>query len=164
MPSIASRIVMNPTGGQPPTAGPQNPLGPSGPGPTPVASPPLSTVLRCPLPVVGTSSTPDSLRQYYAASVIPQYRFNPPAPLSASNQGSTGASSSSPLSTTLTTAASISTTVSLSGITTGSKVSLTPTNSIAAAMTGVYVVASLNKITVFHPATLGGTFSIIVAS
>lgn len=52
-------------------------------------APVLSSILRCPLPTLGTASTPDGLRQYYAGGTIPQYRLNPPAALSNANTGIT---------------------------------------------------------------------------
>jgi hypothetical protein len=42
-------------------------------------------------------------------------------------------------------------------------VSVSPANSIAAAMTGVYAsVLASGQVTVYHPATAGGTFNILV--
>jgi hypothetical protein len=51
------------------------------------------------------------------------------------------------------------------GVSASSFVSLTPTNSVAAAMTGVYISAkNKNSITVTHPATAGGTFDVVVTN
>ena len=86
MPSIASRLtdpssVAIPARTQP---GPNNGLPPLAP-----VAPGLSNVLRCPMPILATASTPDALRQFYAGGTIPQYRINPPAPLSSGGGGVT---------------------------------------------------------------------------
>lgn len=63
----------------------------------------------------------------------------------------------------LTTTASSSDTLSITGIESTSHVSLTATNSSAAAMiASVYVTKSTGSITVFHPSTSGATFDVIV--
>ncbi len=98
MPSIASRLASVPINGGPGVStGTLSSLPPSNGSPgvstgTMGASPPsiglpqpqpvLSSILRCPLPTVGFSSTPDNLRQYYAGGVVPQYRLTPATPLS----------------------------------------------------------------------------------
>jgi hypothetical protein len=76
MPSIASRTVFDlpPSTVQPVPVVSQKP-------PLPPASPPISPVLRTPLPNLVVMQ-PDSLRQYYAGGQIPQYRFSPLKPLS----------------------------------------------------------------------------------
>jgi hypothetical protein len=80
MPSIASRLdTSSPVGGSYVRSAQHFPSAPT----SAEAAPVLSTTLRCPLPVVGVSSTSDNLRQYYAGGSIPQYRLTPVAPLSA---------------------------------------------------------------------------------
>lgn len=82
MPSIASRLDTNPS--TPASSNVREVQRFSGPLGSNPAAPVLSTILRCPLPVVGASSTSDNLRQYYAGGTIPQYRLTPAVPLSAS--------------------------------------------------------------------------------
>jgi len=73
---------------------------------------------------------------------------------------------SEPLVGSFTTTASASDVVALNGITASSHVSLTPTNSAAAAMiASVYVSSkSANSLTVTHTATAGATFDIIATA
>ena len=85
MPSIASRLIPRPTE---PVDGPVPPVVTLPRPPIPVAAPPISPTLRCPLPVQFTNSPPDSLRQYYAGGQVPQYRINPPGPISPAQAGS----------------------------------------------------------------------------
>lgn len=83
MPSIASRLT-DPSSG---ALLARTQVG--GPPALPPAAPGLSNVLRCPMPILATASTPDALRQFYAGGTIPQYRINPPAPLSSGGGGVT---------------------------------------------------------------------------
>lgn len=123
----------------------------------------ISPVLRFPLPNLSPPSA-DNLRQYYAGGMVPQYRFSPPTAIYAGFQQSATSSSFTSISGTLTTSASDSDVVNLSGFTANSQVSLTPTNAVAAAMTGVYISnKTAGRFTVNHPATSGGTFDIIVS-
>jgi hypothetical protein len=78
MPSIASRLVDHPSEIVNQSAAPVPGLGMPA---APAAAPGMSTVLRCPLPILTTPS-PDNLRQYYSGGSIPQYRINPPRPIS----------------------------------------------------------------------------------
>jgi len=158
MPSILSRTVKHPAQAvttPPALLAPRPPL--------PSASPLLSTTLRTPLPNLVTPS-PDNLRQYYAGGSIPQYRFIPPPPVSA-NQHTKPASTSTTMSGVLVTTAHTSDTVNIIGTTANSKAQITATNSVAAAMTGVYVSSvAAGSVTIAHPSTAGGTFNIIVTS
>ena len=158
MPSISSTLVPYPTA--PVTSRPPSPVSPA---PIVNQAPVLNSFLRCPLPSL-VSASPDNLRQYYVGGTIPQYRF-PTLPLLSSGSGSAGASTpSGTISGSFTTSSNASDVVSLVGVTGNSQVTLTPTNSTAAAMTGVYVAKkSTNTITVMHPAVAGGTFSIIAS-
>lgn len=80
MPAISTRVMSRlgdrhlPIGVRPPA-----PVhGPLKPPDAPVISP----ILRCPLPVLANNATSDHLRQFYLGGSVPQYRFNPPIPLS----------------------------------------------------------------------------------
>ena len=129
----------------------------------PIITSPISPTLRSPMPNLSPPS-PDNLKQYAFNGVIPQYRITPPGFINAQGGGTNSSSSSSSLTGSITTTGTTTTTISIVGVTSNSQVSITPTNSVAAAMTGVYATPSLNRITITHPATPGGTFSIIVAS
>lgn len=69
-----------------------------------------------------------------------------------------------PIVGSLTTTANATDVVSITGILATSHVSITPTNSVAATMSGaVYVSAkSAGSITVAHPSTAGATFDLII--
>ena len=161
MPTIASRLSDSPA-----TLAPL-----SSPSSMQVAAPPIgnssavSTTLRSPMPNLSPPS-PDNLKQYAFNGLIPQYRITPPGFINAQGGGtnSSSSSSSSSLTGSITTTGTTTTTISIVGVTSNSQVSITPTNSVAAAMTGVYATPSLNRITITHPATPGGTFSIIVVA
>jgi len=159
MPTIASRLSDSPA-----TLAPL-----SSPSSMQVAAPPIgnssavSTTLRSPMPNLSPPS-PDNLKQYAFNGLIPQYRITPPGFINAQGGGTNSSSSSSSLTGSITTTGTTTTTISIVGVTSNSQVSITPTNSVAAAMTGVYATPSLNRITITHPATPGGTFSIIVVS
>jgi len=159
MPTIASRLSDSPA-----TLAPL-----SSPSSMQVAAPPIgnssavSTTLRSPMPNLSPPS-PDNLKQYAYNGLIPQYRITPPGFINAQGGGTNSSSSSSSLTGSITTTGTTTTTISIVGVTSNSQVSITPTNSVAAAMTGVYATPSLNRITITHPATPGGTFSIIVVS
>ena len=130
----------------------------------PSAAPILNTVLRCPLPNIVPAS-PDNLRQYYVGGFVPQYRFSPPLPLSSNSSTPVSTEPSTQIIGKLVTSANPTDTISLVGVSTSSAISVTPTNSVAAAMTGVYVSGkSRNKVTISHPSTAGGTFDIIVTN
>ena len=159
MPSIASRLY-NPASGAPPPTWPSS-TSPGKPVATPEA-PGMSPVLRCPLPILTTPS-PDNLRQYYAGGSIPQYRINTPLPITGTAISSTSTSSSGTLSGSLTTTAKTQDIVAVAGAALNSFVSVSPTNSTAAAMTGVYAaIVTAGQVVVHHPATAGGTFNILV--
>lgn len=158
MPSISSRLSDLPS--EPQVSGSAS-SSPSGP---PIgSSSAVSTTLRSPMPNLSPPS-PDNLKQYAFNGLIPQYRITPPSPINAQGGRTNSSSSTSSVTGSIITGNTTSTTVSLVGVTSNSQVSLTPTNAVAAAMTGVYATPSLNRITVTHPASAGGTFSIIVAS
>ena len=78
MPSIASRIVndsklaLGAGSARPPSGQNLPPL---------FHHVPVSPILRCPMPILVSASTPDSLRQFRAGGQIPQYRITPPASL-----------------------------------------------------------------------------------
>ena len=162
MPSISSRLADNSTPSEGITA---KPVVPRSLPPLHLANPGMSSILRCPLPIMSTAATPDSLRQYQTGGQIPQYRLIPAPALTASPAAAVSTPTPS-LIGTLTTTASTSDLVTIAGVTSNSSVTLTPTNAIAAAMTGVYVSGKTNngQIAVTHPATAGGTFRIIAVN
>lgn len=66
-------------------------------------------------------------------------------------------------STTFTTTANTSDTVTVNGCNIYSNIQLTPANSTAAAMTGVYAVATANTVTITHPNTANAVFYLTVS-
>ena len=163
MPSIASRAYTPAQGVVLPTW-PTTPPSWGKPVSTPEA-PGISPTLRCPMPILTTPS-PDNLRQYYAGGSIPQYRINTPFPITGTAIQSTSSSAvTTSFSGMLTTTAKTSDTVAVAGATRNSFVSVSPTNFLAASMTGVYaLVLASGQVVVYHPATAGGTFKILVQS
>ena len=163
MPSISSRLADGSTPSDGVTA---KPVVPRSLPPLHLANPGMSSILRCPLPIMPTAATPDSLRQYQTGGQIPQYRLIPAPALTASPSTAVSSTPAKSLTGTLTTTASTSDLVTIAGVTSNSSVTLTPTNAIAAAMTGVYISGKPNngQIAVTHPATAGGTFSIIAVN
>lgn len=126
--------------------------------------PGMSPVLRCPLPIL-TIPSPDNLRQYYTGGAIPQYRFSPPQPISTATASVEANSTSTVLTGSLTTTASTQDIVAVPGAKPNNFVAVSPTNAVAAAMTGVYsAIQTAGQVTVYHPAAAGGTFNISVTT
>lgn len=89
MPSIASRLDTDPQTKPTGVSTAVRVTPPAGFNASPNA-PSFSPVLRSPLPNVGSSASPDNLRQYYLGGAIPQYRLIPAEPLIAAPKSSAG--------------------------------------------------------------------------
>ena len=160
MPSIDSRLIAHPSEiadpSPPPSTSPGRPVAPN-------ADPGMSPVLRCPLPVL-TIPSPDNLRQYYSGGSVPQYRFPAPPPIS-TVLSQTGTTTQTTFSGSLITTANAQDTVAVAGATPNSFITVSPTNSVAAGMTGVYAkIVTSGQVVVHHPSTAGGTFNISITA